>query len=316
MKLSELVHLRNQLEELSSNEVHEIVAQQLKPVMHLVETSAIKFPELEQDMNQGYRQVLTSLTQFGDVLQQIRDQIQSSINDMLPAYHAASYKLYEFGDITSDPDYVLNRRPQLAEKDLSLVRGRILVHSHWQKPGMILRPGLETWTRDMVALDPLYVCDINFDLLRPIIDNFPEEYQRRLRTCVVQESVGPPFLSKLPDQQLGFVLAYNFFTYRPLEIIKQYLEEIYHKLSPGGVLAMSINDCDRVGGVLLAERNFACYATCSMVASLARNMGYEIQYQYHLDAANTWLELVRPGTRTSLRGGQALSVINHRSLKK
>lgn len=316
MKLSELVHLRSQLDALSPAKTADIISQHLNPVIHLIESSEIKFPALENDMHQGYQNMQASLFRFHNVIHQIRDQIELSINNMQPAYHAASYKLYESGNESDDADYILNRRPTLSETNSSLVRGRMLLYSHWRQPGMIIRPGLEPWVRDLVALDPLYLVDTSYDLVRDIIDGFPVEYQRRLRTCVVHENSEQPLLARIPDNQLGYVLVYNFFAYRPLELIRRYMQEIFVKLAPGGVMAMSFNDCDRVGGVLLTERNFACYQPVSLIVSAAKTLGFEISYQYHLDDANTWLELTRPGQYTSLRGGQALSVINRKSIKK
>ena len=39
----------------------------------------------------------------------------------------------------------------------------------------------------MVMFDPLYLVDLKHTLLDPAVKKFPEEYQRRLRTYVVNE---------------------------------------------------------------------------------------------------------------------------------
>jgi predicted methyltransferase len=44
------------------------------------------------------------------------------------------------------------------------------------------------------------------------------------------------FSSKLPDAQFGLVFAYNYFNFRPFEMMKKYFAEIYQKLKPGGML--------------------------------------------------------------------------------
>jgi hypothetical protein len=103
--------------------------------------------------------------------------------------------------------------------------------------------------------------------------------------------------------------AYNFFNHRTLEHIKQYLTEIYAKLKPGGVLIMTYNDCDRVPGMRLTEQGLACYTPGILVNQLAQNIGYDRFYTWHDGEPKTWLEIRKPGTLTSLRGGQSLAKV-------
>ena len=104
-------------------------------------------------------------------------------------------------------------------------------------------------------------------------------------------------------------MAWNFFHYKPFEVIKQYLTEMYQKLRPGGVFAFSINDGDLSGGVANAERMFMCYTPGSMILSMAERIGYIIELRHEFDRAMTWIELQRSGQQSSLRGGQALAKI-------
>ena len=144
-----------------------------------------------------------------------------------------------------------------------------------------------------------------------IKEKFHDNYINRLRMYQVDEYRGYEeangMLPFLPDNQFGFCLAYNFFNYKPFEVMKIYFQDIYHKLRPGGTLALTFNDCSRAGGVALAERNFACYTPAELVCSMAVTLGFEIKEQHHLNAAVTWLELTKPGELATIRGGQALS---------
>jgi SAM-dependent methyltransferase len=128
-----------------------------------------------------------------------------------------------------------------------------------------------------------------------------------VRYFVKQPFSDGAILSAVPDEQLGVILAYNFFNYKPFEVIQKYLEEMYQKLRPGGVVMMTINDCDRPGGVDLVDRYAAAYTPSSLVQGYAEKLGYQVFFRYDLDAAVTWLEFVRPGKLTSLRGGQTLA---------
>jgi len=123
----------------------------------------------------------------------------------------------------------------------------------------------------------------------------------------IQESSERTMLHDLPDNQFGFCLAYNFFHYKPFEIMRGYLNEIHAKLRPGGVLAFTFNDGDRRGAVDLAERNMNCYTPGRLVTAICEKLGFEIEQKHIISAAATWIELRKPGVKTSLRGGQALA---------
>jgi hypothetical protein len=74
-------------------------------------------------------------------------------------------------------------------------------------------------------------------------------------------------------------------------------------------LAFTFNDCDRWGGVEMAERHYACYTPGRLLLAAAELTGYESLHRYDIDAGITWLELRRPGVLHNLRGGQALARI-------
>jgi SAM-dependent methyltransferase len=174
---------------------------------------------------------------------------------------------------------------------------------------MIIRPGRETYINELLASDPLYLVDENHDLLVPAMSQFNENYQQRLRTYTINERQDQEILGKLPNGQFGLVFAYNFFNFRPFEVFKKYLSEIYQKLRPGGVLALTFNDCDRAKGVMLVEQHFCCYTPGYLVRELAQSLGYEIVFSWSDQGPSTWLELKKPGEFTSVRGGQALAKI-------
>ena len=138
-------------------------------------------------------------------------------------------------------------------------------------------------------------------------------YQSRLRYYAVNEADDHEMLAQIPDNQLGFVLAYNFFHYKPFEIMRAYMREIYQKLRPGGVLAMTFSDCDRRGAVELTERMMHCYTPGRLVIGACETAGFVIEQNYEIDAALNWVEMRRPGCITSLRGGQTLAKIMARN---
>lgn len=309
MKLSDLVAYRTLLDEYHPQDAELRLSQVIDPVRHVVLHHEISYPDLLSSLNECRDTLSADLDRYQTVLHDIRQRVQEEIDSLEHQYLASSYKLYDEEMCYDSVDLILNRRPKLTEEAEAYLTGRIGMRTDWKRAGMVIRPGLERWIEDLVALDPLYIVDTDHDLLTPALDRFNPVYRRRVRPYVVKES-DDLILEKLPDNQIGFCLAYNFFNYKPFEIIRNYLEEIYEKLTPGGVLAMTINDCDRTGGVQLAERSFMCYTPGGMVKNLARSMGYVVNTSYEVDAATTWIELVKSGYRPSLRGGQVIAQVH------
>jgi SAM-dependent methyltransferase len=212
--------------------------------------------------------------------------------------------------MTHDSDeHILNRRPTLSEEHDNIIRARIKNFSNHLHPGMIIRPGLETFIEDMVSFDPLYLVDQSEELLFPSMIGFPEQYRRRLRPYIIDRNETGLILSKLPDNQFGMCLAYNFFNFTPIQVIEKYLVEIFSKLKPGGRLMMTFNDCDNEKAVRLAESYYACYTPGRLVKEIAQRVGYEIYFIWNDNDPSTWLELQKPGILTTLRGGQALAKV-------
>jgi SAM-dependent methyltransferase len=186
---------------------------------------------------------------------------------------------------------------------------RISKYNSWKHAAMVIRPGFEPYIDHMVGCDPLYVIDIRHELLTLAVSQYNETYQQRLRLCVVSERENAEILHSFPNEQFGFIFAYNFFNYRPFEIIRRYLQEAYKKLQPGGVMVMTFNDCDRDKAVMLVEQHFCCYTPGYLILELAKNIGFELILNWNDGGPSTWLELKKPGEFTSLRGGQALAKI-------
>lgn len=307
MRLSELVAYRELLEELRDNLDPHIIRDTLDPVLYVVSTHANQFPSLLTELQRTKHSAQTSLSEFIDQFDVLIGRVVDQITALEPTYLAASYRLYEEGSEYDTPEHILDRRFGTSDQITQYIQSRVQAHSHWKHAGMIIRPGRESWIEHMVACDPLYVIDTHHDLFDPTKQKFSELYRSRLRFLAIQESSERIMLNDLPDNQFGFCLAYNFFHYKPFEIMRGYLNEIYSKLRPGGVLAFTFNDGDRRGAVDLAERNMNCYTPGRLVTGICQKLGFEIEQKHIISAAATWIELRKPGIKHSLRGGQALA---------
>ena len=309
MKLSDLINYQTELNAMSTASIHRQADIDLEKITHLVESQSIQLAEHAKSLQLQRQDIRQSFDVFETNLTQLKKELKQLIETTEQPWFAESYRLYEHEMIHETAEYILNRQPQITHETEQFYRTRIVRYNSWQHPAMIIRPGREAYINELLASDPLYLVDESHDLLRPAMSQFNEQYQQRLRPYTINERNSDRILEKLPDGQFGMVFAYNFFNFRPFEIIRKYLTEIYQKLRPGGMLVMTFNDCDRAKGVLLVEQHFCCYTPGYLVRELAQSLGYQIAFSWTDQGPTTWLELQKPGNFVSLRGGQALAKI-------
>jgi len=314
MKISELVALLEEVNKFDIGQASTSVSTELEWLLPAVRGYAEVAIDMHEALQQQYHAVQSAVAQFDNTVKATKENIIQKIKLQEPEYFVESDKLYDEGvRIHEHPETILSRKIELSKETEYILAARIGTRANWQCPGAIIRPGREAWIEHLVALDPLYILDESKSLISPAVQKFNSQYQSRLRQIVVDANQTENLLQRLPDNQLGFCLVYNFFNFRPLLVVQQYLKELYSKLRPGGVVGFTINDCDRPGGVRLAENYYSCYTPAVMIRAFATELGFREVYAYHINAAVTWIELAKPGTITSLRGGQALAKIVARS---
>jgi SAM-dependent methyltransferase len=206
-------------------------------------------------------------------------------------------------------EYILNRGLMIDADTSMVMQQHIKNYSDWRLPGMIIRPALESHIEYMVPMDPLYVVDQHQDLLKPAVEKWTSDYQRRLRQYVINDYTCQRPLQELPDNQFGLIFAYNFLNYKPIEVIERYLQDFFAKLRPGGVAMFTFNNCDLPQGMGLAEKHFMCYTPGRRVQQIADKIGFENVYDQRGPNNISWFEIKKPGEIYSLRGGQTLAKI-------
>ena len=306
MKLSSIVGYLNHLDSLEVESA--VTLGDLTNISHVVQTSQVQIPGLTDELIAAQSLVELSLQQYNQKLNNIRQAVQSLIEQHEPEYFAASEGLYQ--NMQADtPDYIRNRILPIELDKKLLLQTRLQVHSNWKYPGLMIRPAHGLCLENLVALDPMYFADTHWELLAPVIEQYPPEYQRRIRRHVIEEYTDHPVFKNLPQQQFGFVYAFGYFNFKPLTIIRQYLREVFGLLRTGGTFLFSFNNCDHQNAVGLTEHHFCCYTPGRLVYEYALDLGYEIVQEGSVDGANTWVELKKPGIMTTIRGGQALAAI-------
>ena len=301
-KLSDLVNFKNQLDLLSTKTVQDDSNKELDKITHL-----FSLENYNNLLDQRKLDIQKSFDAFELELEKLKDIVKQEISVLEKPEFQKSYILYE-GEFGNSADYILNLRKHTIPNP-ELFQARLSRYIDWQHSAMIIRPGIENFIDSMVALDPLYLVDLSHDYLAPALSKFNNQYQNRLRTYAVKGDLDREILGQIPNDQFALCFAYNYFNFRPFEILKKYLDEIYQKLTPGGVFIMTFNDCDRASAVQLVENFYCCYTPGYLVRELAVSMGYELEYSWNDPGPTTWLELKKPGTLTSLKGGQTLAKV-------
>lgn len=308
MKLSDIVHLKNLLQQFDTGHSNEAM-RYLDGFVHSIKENAMRFQEHLGDIDCRLLAVHKVLSEFDFGLADLQNLIEHTIREREIGLLAQSQTVWKNEMIMEPNDYVLSRRLVSDSDCYDILINRCQTLSDWRWPGLVFRPAQEEVVKNMVALDPLYLVDHNLELLEPCVSQFHPVYQRRLRCYAVNDWQGGTIMHELPDHQFGLVLAYNYFNFKPLGIIKQYLTELITKLRPGGTLIMTYNDCDWAHNVALAEKNFMCYTPGHMILNHAQSIGFEIVEQHSDRADLHWVNLRRPGELTSIRAAQVLAKI-------
>jgi SAM-dependent methyltransferase len=308
MKLSDIVHYRNQLDIHDVQLIRDQTEHELLAINHVVASQPNDIGFYKARMAKRLSVIRESFQQFDQVFDGLKSELDSAILKQQAAYYRASTDLYQ-QHIRHEPvDRTLSRRLIIDDDSNLVLRTRLRNYTDWRLPGMIIRPGQESFIEELVPLDPLYVVDTDQELINPAVMAFNETYRARLRQYVLDED-RDQILADLPNDQFGLIFAYNYFNYRRMEVVRRYIQEIASKLRPGGTFIMTYNNCDRAHGIGLAERSWMCYTPRRLIVEAAESAGLEHVASTDAPGDLNWIEFVRPGELQTLRGGQSLAKI-------
>lgn len=312
--LSELVDYLNQLDAVASRPLHAQAREGIDRAMHVITNHpSINWPKNYKPLVDTSRRLDTVYHDWTHNINTLRSHARNLIAEMETHYYQESTRLWQHEMIHETVDYKLSRNLYITQADRDAVLGRVLRWSDWQYPGMIVGPMQADWITHLVGLDPLYLVDTDQGLIDPAVSRFKPQYQQRIRNYVVPERQPRQILEALPDAQFSLVFAYNFFHYRPFELICKWISEIFHKLRPGGTLFFTFNDCDWARAVALTERHYMCYTPGHRVVQHIRECGFDIIEHAQGEGDLAWVEACRPGELFTMRSGQNLAKIVARS---
>jgi hypothetical protein len=309
MKLSQVVAYLNWLERPDMDPAYGIITDKLDDILHAVKNRDVQYHSTTAEINERLLDVKNSIVKFDQSLQTLKQQLRNDVDRLAPEYYAESWKRYEQEMCFETVEHLINRKLPIEFNDHENLRNTIKNYTDWRLPGMIIGARQDVLVEDMVPMDPLYLVDHNRDLIDVAMNPFTKEYQNRLRPYVINDWKDTEIFTALPSNQFGLVFAYNYFNWKPIEMIEKFLIEIYQKLRPGGALVFTYNECDNWHGVGAVENAWMCYTPGSRIQTIARNLGYKIIEQYTGSGDIAWFEMRRPGEIQSLRGGQVLARI-------
>ena len=188
------------------------------------------------------------------------------------------------------------------------IQSRIQLHTTWKYPALEIGCRDGEWTRQLIAADPLYITDHYRDFIDTTKNLFPEEYQRRLRSYVINDTD----MSVLPSAQFGFVFCWNFLNYRSLDTVKEYLKAVKELLRPGGVFMFSYNNGDMHECAGYAEGFWMSYIPKSMLVPMCESLGFDVYYTRESRGEGTaisWIELKKHGELETVKAHQVLGEI-------
>jgi SAM-dependent methyltransferase len=312
MKLSEIVSYKNLLDSLSSRPASIEFLKETQSMTHVVESSALQILGAVDQLKQAHEQVSQAVEQFEQQFIQLRQNVQDLIEQHESEYFQSSIDLYNTGYCNDSAEHIKNRLISIKPESAKLIQQRIRLYTNWSHPAMIMRPAHALFVQDLVGCDPMYFVDTRESLLELTESWFTPQYQARLRRYVVDEYKDQPFFANFPANQFGLIYSFHFFEYHAWPALQKYLRECFDLLRPGGVLAFTYNNCDIANRVGMFEHYSACYTPGRLVRALAQELGYETVFDFDDDGNTSWIELRRPGTYSSIRGGQTLAAILQR----
>jgi hypothetical protein len=312
MKLSQVIAYLNMLESSDMDPTYGNITDKLDDILHAVKNRDLQYHSTTADLDEKLVGVKDSISKFDQSLQSLKQQLRNDVDRLAPSYYAESWKRYEQEMCFETVEHLINRKLSIEFDDYERLRNVIKNYTDWRLPGMVLGSRQETFVEDMVPMDPLYLVDHTQELLNAAMKPFTQEYQRRLRPYVINDWKDTEILTAIPPNQFGLVFAYNYFNWKPIEMIERFLIEIYQKLRPGGALIFTYNECDNWYGVGAVENAWMCYTPGSRIQTIAKNLGYKIINRCTGAGDIAWFEMRKPGEIRSLRGGQVLARVIRR----
>jgi len=256
-------------------------------------------------------QTLTKYKQLHDQYKEISKPLESIIDDINRVIDQLALDKLLADSSPNALNYYRKKVFSESEEVHVALRAKLHAHSNFAFPGMCFPCNNRSIIDNLVASDPLYLCDADMLNIKNLTSHFNEIYNQRLRKYVIYNNN----LSKLPYNQFGFIISWMFFNYVEFELMKSYLSEMIKLLRPGGTILCTYNNGDIEDSCKLSEGRVMSFIPKRWLVAYCHQIGYEIVNT--IDFPNddpevkfiSWIELRKPGQLTTIKRMQALGGI-------
>lgn len=283
-----------------------------------VMTADIKNIELENlesrlnQLNNDTKEILSNLEKILDDIQKTKDDAKKELIKLSKEPLSKSYDIYDeyIKKGWNNPDVISSYRKYdlfLDDEDRKKFDSFIKKYVSWQHPTLYIRPNSLHFVDSLKASDILYIAE-EAEIRPWLYKNLSKRFFESIRFKFIDESKENFLIEKFPAGQIGFILMENFLNFKPFDVIRQYLDESFLLLKPGGHIMFTYNNCDLASGVRNFENGLYCFTPGDLLKEICEASGFKIEYSESNDNVS-WLVLKKPGELTSIKGGKALGQI-------
>jgi phospholipid N-methyltransferase len=323
MKISQLVNLKHKLKGLSVLAATEVTnaATKLKFDADLIDQSIFVFPFTDnidvaaQELIKTVQSIETNVSKINQLISTTINEIDKEINNLAKQYFTSGYIINDFPapvDVSIHNEHEIRVLP-IDEGTKAVVMNIARGYTNWHYPTLEIGPGHGEWTEHLIAGDPLYIVDIQQDYIDSTLSKFNEVYKRRVRPYIVKRGSGDNFadLSRLPQEQFGFIFSWNVFNYFPLTELTSYLRESFKLLRSGGIMMFSYNNCDSPICAYNVEVGLKSWMTEQLLIETCKDLGFEIINTQSVSGSEEvhWIEIKKPGKLKTVKAHQVLGKI-------
>ena len=110
MKLSNIVRYRNHLDTINLDATRHQAMHELDAMQCTVVNSDLQVGNYTEQIQEKFAAANVAVDELGQVLQNLRDELDTMIQQQEPEYMAESTRLYEQDMVWETTEYILNRR--------------------------------------------------------------------------------------------------------------------------------------------------------------------------------------------------------------
>ena len=314
--LKNIVRYHDLVRNLDMDSVRRDINNQLSAIGTDLATSDYDSDELKQSMSNKHLAILKILEDWDTDLNTFKKKLKQAIDEYAIPYYAKSEEVYKLNCALPR----LEKLSRLKNSDLlyNEESKKLLINSITSKISARyaccqIQPGYGEITKEIIAGTPLYMMEeedfpsvVNTDFFNPVMN-------KRINWYSYNENDADP-MHKLPQGQIGCVVAIDFFNSKTVEVIKKYLKSIYTVLRPGGTVIFTYNNCDYPKGIDKVDEMYYCYTTEEEMTTVCEEVGYKLVDSVtrgydELDNGISWLEVTKPGELSTIRAAQGLAQI-------